>query len=215
MKLTIKIARTGIDLPVSDIENSAWENASPVTVDTYWNGDQAPIGRHFTARLLWSDEYLYVLFKGNQQEPIVISSSPQLTSKTMNLWDRDVCEIFLAPDKGRPRKYFEFETAPTGEWIDVFIDLTTGTRITDWEFESGMEAFGNIESGQVMMSMKIPWSAFGKTPLPGEVWLGNLFRCVGKDLGRGYLAWSPTMTEQPNFHVPERFGEFEFTGPLD
>jgi len=215
MKLKIKIARTGIDFPVSDIENSAWENASPVTVDTYWNGDHAPIGRHFTARLLWSDEYLYVLFKGNQQEPIVISSSPQLTSKTMNLWDRDVSEIFLAPDKGLPRKYFEFETAPTGEWIDVFIDLSTGTRITDWEYESRMEAFGNIESGQVMMSMKIPWSAFGKTPIPGEVWLGNLFRCVGKDLGRGYLAWSPTMTEQPNFHVPERFGEFEFTGLLD
>jgi hypothetical protein len=47
-------------------------------------------------------------------------------------------------------------------------------------------------------------------PKSGDVWLGNLLRCVGRDPDRGYLAWQPTMTEKPNFHVPEKFGEFEF-----
>jgi hypothetical protein len=62
------------------------------------------------------------------------------------------------------------------------------------------------------MALKVPWSAFGRKPRPGDVWLGNLFRCVGKDPNRGYLAWSPTLTKVPNFHVPERFGEFVFVG---
>jgi hypothetical protein len=58
--------------------------------------------------------------------------------------------------------------------------------------------------------MKVPWTAFGKKPESGDVWLGNLFRQVGSGETRGYLAWSPTMTRTPNFHVPEKFGEFVF-----
>ena len=54
------------------------------------------------------------------------------------------------------------------------------------------------------------WKAFGVTPKAGDVWLGNILRCVGRDPTRGYLAWSPTLTEEASFHVPERFGEFEF-----
>jgi alpha-galactosidase len=73
-----------------------------------------------------------------------------------------------------------------------------------------MESAARIEKGKVVMAMKIPWTAFGVTPKAGDVWLGNLFRCVGKDPTRGYLAWSPTMTANPNFHVPEKFGEFVF-----
>ena len=39
----------------------------------------------------------------------------------MGLWDRDVCEIFIAPDEHVIERYFEFEAAPTGEWLDVAI----------------------------------------------------------------------------------------------
>ena len=49
-------------------------------------------------------------------------------------------------------------------------------------------------------------------PSSGDVWHGNIFRCVGKGENRGYLAWQPTETPAPNFHVPEKFGEFEFVG---
>lgn len=60
--------------------------------------------------------------------------------------------------------------------------------------------------------IKINWQAFGKKPNEGKIWHGNLFRCVGEGETRGYLAWQPTMTEKPNFHFPEAFGEIEFTG---
>jgi hypothetical protein len=78
------------------------------------------------------------------------------------------------------------------------------------EYSSGMLSAPRIEEGRVVTAIRIPWAAFGKRPAAGDVWLGNLFRCVGRDPDRGYLAWSPTFTERPNFHVPERFGEFEF-----
>jgi alpha-galactosidase len=60
------------------------------------------------------------------------------------------------------------------------------------------------------MAIKIPWEALGRKPKPGDIWLGNIFRCVGSDPDRGYLAWQPTLTEKPNFHVPEKFGMFSF-----
>ena len=141
---------------------------------------------------------------------MIVSDAPNLKTKTRGLWDRDVCEIFIAPDKNEPRKYFEFEIAPNGEWIDLEIFQKTDERITVWDYESGMRSAARIEKEKVVMAIKVEWKAFGKIPKAGDVWLGNLFRAVGAGETRGYLAWSPTRTEKPNFHVPERFGEFEF-----
>lgn len=207
-KLDIKhIAK---DIAVTDLQNAMSTNAKTVAVDAYWNGMKAPKERSFTVRLLWSESALYALFETAQGEEPVIAEKPDLTKKAMNLWDRDVVEIFIAPHMNEPRKYFEFEAAPTGEWLDVALNLTTGKRVSDWEYASGMETVADVEVGRVTIALKIPWTAFGKKPEAGDVWLGNIFRCVGKDPNRGYLAWRPTMTAKPNFHVPERFGEFHF-----
>ncbi|HLA95040.1 MAG TPA: carbohydrate-binding family 9-like protein [Pyrinomonadaceae bacterium] len=189
---------------------SAQDDVGTVEIDKYWNGVSAPGNRTFSATMFWSDSYFYVLFEAKQSEPLIVNKSPHLDTKTMGLWDRDVCEIFIAPDINEPGKYFEFEVAPTGEWIDVALDATAGERKSDWEYRSGMESAAKIDQGLIVMAIRIPWTAFGKTPKIGDIWLGNLFRCIGKDPDRGYLAWSSTMTKSPNFHVPERFGEFEF-----
>jgi hypothetical protein len=198
------------DFSVTDLANESWKLAEPVSVSTYWNGDEAPASRSFSARLLWTSSFLYVLFEAAQSEPLVVADNPILSAKTMNLWDRDVCEIFLAPDKNEPRKYFEFEIAPTGEWIDVGLVITNGRRVSNWNYRSGMESTAKIEKGKIVSAIKVPWSAFSKSPKIGDIWLGNLFRCVGKDPDRGYLAWRPTLTEEPSFHVPDKFGEFVF-----
>jgi hypothetical protein len=207
---SLKIRSVNTDFAVSDLSNAAWERADRISVGKYWSGARTAVDRQFSARLLWSRSALYIRFEANQAEPLIVNDRPDLTKKTMGLWDRDVCEIFVAPDRAEPRKYFEFEVAPTGEWLDVAIDLTGGTRVSDWKYASGMESYARVEPGKVVMAMKIPWAAFGKTPAAGSVWLGNLLRCVGKDPDRGYLGWQPTLTKEPAFHVPERFGEFRF-----
>ncbi len=207
---TLRVRHVTSDIAISDLGNAAWQHSEEITVSNYWSGEMAPDGRHFTARLLWSDTAIYVRFDANQTEPLVVSDKPDIRSKTDGLWDRDVCEIFLAPDKSVRNKYFEFEIAPTGEWLDVGIEVTPKKRISDWSYRSHMESAARIENGRVVMAIKIPWSAFGKTPKAGDIWLGNLFRCVGKDPTRGYLAWKATKTKKPAFHVPAKFGEFVF-----
>lgn len=208
-KVTVKYLKS--DFPISELNNKAWKKASTTTVDKYWSGETAPDGRRFTTKIMWSETALYVRFEANQAEPLVVSDAPNLTTKTKGLWDRDVCEIFLAPNKNEPRKYFEFEIAPTGEWIDLGIYQKPDERITDWDYDSGMRSTARIEKNKVVSAIKVEWKAFGKNaPKAGDVWMGNILRCVGKDPMRGYLTWQPTMTKEPSFHVPEKFGEFEF-----
>ena len=205
----IKFAESDFD--IADFNSKSWNKAQEIEIEKYWSGENAPIGRHFKTRLLWSDSALYVRFEAHQNEPLIVSAIPNLSSKTKGLWDRDVCEIFLAPNPKEFRKYLEFEVAPTGEWIDLKIHQKVDGRETDWEnYHSGMQTAAKIENGKVWMAIKIEWQAFCKTPKSGETWQGNILRCVGSGETRGYLAWQPTLTEKPNFHVPERFGDFEF-----
>lgn len=198
------------DFSIDRLDDPAWKSASQSVITKYWSGKTAPVGRHFTAQLLWSDTALYVRFSASQSEPLVVSEKADLTQKIRGLWDRDVCEIFIAPDASQRNKHFEFEIAPNGEWIDLGIEVASQERKTDWDYKSGMTSAARIEKDKVVMAIKIPWEAFGARPRDGDVWLGNLFRCIGKDPTRGYLAWQPTETEKPSFHVPEKFGEFRF-----
>lgn len=209
-KMNYQIAHVKKDFPIGEFDNRAWKSAKEVVVDKYWSGENAPVGRQFKAKILWSNAALYVRFEANQAEPLVVSDAPNLKSKTRGLWDRDVCEIFLAPNRKEFRRYFEFEIAPNGEWIDLGIYQMPAKRETDWDYNSGMKSAAKIEKDKVVMAIKIEWKAFGATPKADDVWLGNILRCVGKDPTRGYLAWSPTLTKEPSFHVPEKFGEFEF-----
>lgn len=210
----LKVLHIDKDFPITELQNETWNLAKDITIDKYWSGKTAPAGRFVKARLLWSDTAVYVRFVAVQTEPLIVSHPPNLATKTNGLWDRDVCEIFIAPDKNNSDKYFEFEIAPNGEWIDLAIEIVAGKRSTDFDYHSGMESAAQIDNGKVVMAIKVPFKALDETPKAGDIWRGNLFRCVGKGPDRGYLAWQPTMTAKPNFHVPEKFGEFEFlSGP--
>lgn len=207
----IKVSQIKDDFSIKELDHQSWKKASEILIDKYWSGEIAPVGRHFKAKLLWTANALYVRFEASQNEPLVISDQPNLKSKTRGLWERDVCEIFLAPKKDEPRRYLEFEIAPNGEWIDLGIYQKPDERITDWDYDSGMQSAARIEKDRVLMAIKIEWKAFGATPKQDDVWLGNIFRCVGAGAARGYLTWQPTLTKEASFHVPERFGAFEFT----
>lgn len=207
---TIHAPHTATNLKVSDFNNSEWDRGAIVEINRYYSGETAPSSRHAEAKVLWSDTALHLRYICNQDEPLVVADNFQTEANTMGLWDRDVCEIFIAPNPNVVENYFEFEAAPTGEWLDVAIRWTEDQRQSDWEFKSNMRAAGRIEKERVMVGMQIPWSELIRQPKSGERWRVNLFRCVGKGPDRGYLAWEPTLAPKPNFHVPDAFGWLVF-----
>jgi hypothetical protein len=209
-KPIIEAHHIALDLSVGDLKSAAWNQAQPVKIDRYWSGDPAPSSRQAEARVLWSSRALHLRFVCQQGEPLVVSATPQIEKKTMGLWDRDVCEIFIAPDPNVIERYLEFEAAPTGEWLDVAIHWTPEKRESDWDFNSHMTTAAHIEKDRVTIAMRIPWNHWIHEPQKNERWRVNLFRCVGSDPGRGYLAWQPTRTPQASFHVPQVFGWLVF-----
>ena len=111
---------------------------SPTCQDhRYWSGAEAPAGRHAEARLLWTKDALCVRYLCNQAEPLIVNKQPQTAKKTLKLWDRDVCEIFLAPDPNVPERYLNLKRRrQVNGSISPFV--TPEKRETDWEFHSGM-----------------------------------------------------------------------------
>lgn len=196
---------------VDEFESEVWEQCRPVTIANLWSGAPAPVERQAEARICWSDAALHVRFVGNQHEPLVVSAEPKTDRKTLGLWDRDVCEIFVAPNRENPSRYFEFEAAPTGEWVDLGILLTAEGRHTDWDYSSRMSVAATVEETRIIVSMSIPWSDTIPKPKLNDRWLVNLFRCVGPEAPDRYLAWRPTGTPEPAFHVAEAFGSLVFS----
>lgn len=202
---------TGALITAADLDHREWEErAQGVEIARYWSGAEAPAGRRAEARVLWTKEALLVRFVCRQTETLIITDQPHLEHKTVGLWERDVCEMFVAPRAEEPERYFEFEVAPTGEWLDLALRQLPDRRETNWVFASGMTAAARIDEGFITMAITIPFAALTNTPRAGERWRINFYRCVGAGPTRGYLAWQPTLTAQPNFHVPHRFGWLQF-----
>jgi hypothetical protein len=207
---TIEALYSQAKLTATELDHAEWSRAQPIHITCKWSGVAAPASRHAEARILWTNESLIVRFVCRQEEPLTLNSNPQVHTKTPRLWDRDVCEIFLAPDPNTPKRYFEFEASPAGEWVDMAIIFTPTGRETNFEFQSGMNAAASLLGNQTIICMTIPWSTYIPKPTSGDRWRVNLFRCVGLGDER-YLAWQPTYTDEPNFHVPDVFGELKFS----
>jgi len=198
------------EVSAGDFDNAAWKHARAAQIARYWSGDDAPPERRAQARALWDDVALTVRFDCRQAEPLVVSATPKLDQKTIGLWDRDVCEIFITPEGREITRYFEFEVAPTREWLDLAIAVRPQGLEKNWKYDSGMTVASRVREKEIALAMRLPWKSLTRTPRAGERWRCNLFRCVGKDPARGYLAWQPTHTPEPSFHVPEKFGWIVF-----
>lgn len=196
-------------LTAGSFADQEWARALPIEITRKWTGENAPQTRHAEVRIIWTAESLITRFVCRQDEPLTVSAKPQFDHKTIGLWHQDVCEIFVAPDLKSPERYFEFEASPLGEWVDLAINFTAAGRETDFEFQSGMTTAAQVGKDQITVAIQIPWSDFLPRPAQDDIWRVNLFRCVGKGDER-YLAWQPTYAPEPNFHVPEVFGELRF-----
>ena len=80
------------EVTAAEFDHEAWERAKPVLIEHYWSGETAHAGRHAEARVIWTAEALGVRFVCN----VIAARHTRRPrrSKTIGLWERDVCEIF-------------------------------------------------------------------------------------------------------------------------
>jgi alpha-galactosidase len=63
--------------------------------------------------------------------------------------------------------------------------------------------------------LAIPLKAITSAFDPKAIWRANFYRVEGMKEPRTYMAWRPTGTPEPNFHVPAAFGRLRFAAPRE
>jgi predicted TIM-barrel fold metal-dependent hydrolase len=202
---TVRAVRLARDFrPDGWLREAIWGEAPVARIEYGTREAEAGADLETTARFLWSDRYLYVGFRGSYSNLTTFGKATR-GKERMGLWDRDVVEVFVGSDLGRPQRYAEFEVAPTGETLDVAVDLPA----KDFGWASGFEAASRVRGKDRVwtVEVRIPLDRLSaEAPRAGDRWRLSLYR---HETGSGrFLAWAPTATGSA--HTPERFGFLEF-----
>jgi hypothetical protein len=134
------------------------------------------------------------------------------TKRDAPLWEEDVFEVFLAPGDEPPRLYAEFEVNPLGTLFDARVESPDRRRATmrvdaGWDCP-GFSARVTRGPGRWSASLRIPLHEIAPEPLP-RLWRANFYR-IDRSERDEFSAWSPTLVDPADFHVPERFGLLRF-----
>lgn len=188
-------------------QEQAWEMTPPVRFHTDWQGQNADPQRATEVRLLWTPDFLFLRFEARYRT-LTFFDDAKPSGWRDELWNRDVCEVFLQPPGATGRNYKEFEVAPNGSWIDLAIvngqkqDLASGLK---------RKAAINEKSKTWSAVLALPIRSIVERFDSRAVWRVNFYRVEGQAEPRFYSAWRPTNTQEPNFHVSEAFGALVFT----
>jgi alpha-galactosidase len=193
-----------------DAANSApeWQSAQPVRFQSDWQGKNPDPALETEVRVLWSPESLYLRFVCRYRDLFVFEDS-EPNGRRDHLWERDVAEAFLQPEPSDERRYNEFEVAPNGMWIDLDV---SPSGLADLKSVMARSVHVDAERKIWTAELAIPMRSLIASFDPKKMWRANFYRVEGETEPRQYLAWQPTRTPQPNFHVPKTFGTLRFAG---
>ena len=193
--------------PDGRLEEPEWKGAPVMVLEQGTIDGAAEPAIATPCRALWSDQFLYLGYECPYTE-LTDYGKPVKEERKKSpeaLWDRDVVELFVAPNPGRLTEYTEYEWAPNNEALDLQIRRPT----SDFNWSSGMEWKVRVDKKRKVWTceVRIPLSALSTVaPAAGTRWRANLYRIDRAH--KAFLAMSPTLTG--TFHAAERFGWLEF-----
>ncbi len=205
------------------MDEAAWKRAASTGSFVSPHGKTLGGARVTMARLLWTDDALYV---GMTCKDSDIYNDQE--GRDATLWEQDVVEVYLDPGSDG-KDYLELQVSPTGEIFDAWF---SSHRKPHWKESSarfdikGLEAEvfvqgtvnareDEVADKQWSVEIAIPWSDLpgagpeAKAPKAGTRWAANLYRIDGGSPGnRGFHgAWAPAGGD---FHNTKEFGTLVF-----
>ncbi len=199
----------------ADWQKRPWAQIDPLKL-THTLG---PTPVHFPeteAKIAHDNNSLYLIFRVKDQYVLATEKADQ------NAVCQDSCvEFFFTPGEDSSRGYFNLEANCIATRLVRF-----QSRPGEGKIPLGIQSLKSIKtstsiSGSVekeiphaitwTLQHKIPCSALMPyfeitTPLTGQIWKANLYKCADKSSHPHWLCWSPITTEGFTYHVPECFG---------
>jgi len=184
------------------VREGAWDAAVPVVFDTDWSG--ATTKATTRVRTAWSKGALYMLWE-LESAGLAVDEQRPVKSEREKLYEEDCVEMFLAPDAAERTRYYEVEVGPLGHFFDIAIDRKTKKSDTSWSSLPEIATKVDRERHRATIEVALRSPDIVRALAAGKRLPFALYRMEGKGK-RLYLAWSPTRTAKPDFHVPEAFG---------
>jgi len=187
-----------------------------------------PSSVHFIDHKNWVEaEDIKVSFSiGHDGSNIYLSyevEEPQVravnTAFNSPVWEDSCVEFFFAPEGDF---YYNFEMNAIGTLLCGYgKDRHSRKRLDDkilrkvhTKSSLGRDAFektGDIRSWKLEARIPIEVLIFSKIEnLSGMKARGNFYKCGDKLDHPHYLSWKAVQTPDPNFHLPEQFGQLSF-----
>jgi hypothetical protein len=217
-KPSYTVAVTGAERgALLDADEAAWAAVAPIT----WG----PAAYATRFRAAWSDEGLYLRFDATDPSPW-----HTMTRRDEHIWDEEVVEIFVDPDRSG-HDYYELEINP----VNVVCDLR---MVAPWPDKKG-DIDWNLEGLETRVrplgsaggttgwtaTAFLPWKGLRELPSaahvalppkPGDAWRFNVFRIKrpggpkAPEKDAVFAAWSPP--SGPSFHDAGAFRDLVFQG---
>ncbi len=184
-------------------DEAAWQRAAKITWDTDYAGHPSGIVTH--ARFLYGPPGLYALFE-LEGAGLHVDRSRPVAIERVKLYEEDCVEIFLTTDPARRQHYYEIELGPFGHFFDIDVDREAKTSDAAWSSGARVVASQDEVAHTATIEAALTAKEIAAALVPGADLPLGLFRMEGVS-PRSFLAWSPPRTAQPNFHVPEAFGD--------
>ncbi len=129
---SFEVPRVAGDPPITaDPAARIWRNTAATSISKDCSRQIDYPSLRTEVRSFWTGTHLYLLFSCPYHELNLFL--PALGGGPRDkLWDRDAVEMFLGSDWKNIRHYREFEIAPTGDWIDLAIDLDRQSYDQTW-----------------------------------------------------------------------------------
>jgi hypothetical protein len=200
-------------------DEAAWKGAAPIE----WG--KPPYPTRF--RALWTGEGLYLRFDATDPSPW-----HTMTRRDEHLWDEEVVEIFLDPDRSG-RDYYELEVNPANvvcdlrmvsPWPDKKGDIDWDLAGLETRVLTAKDAAGKA-TGWTATAF-LPWAGLralpsaatvAVPPKAGDRWRFNVFRIErpggpeAPEKDGVFAAWSPPSVK--SFHDAGAFRDLVFVGP--
>ena len=200
-------------------DKEPWKKVKPLEIQHYM-GVKPQHRPRTQVRLLYDDEYIYVIFR--VEDRFVKAIAKELHGP---VWKDSCVEFFFTPGPDVKIGYFNLEANCGGTILfcyqsaqnqnQRFLDIFDCKRV---EIVHSLPKLIYPEiSGPVtwMLEYRIPIEILEKycqvtKPVPGVTWRVNFYKCADAASHPHWLTWSPVAFDSPNFHLPEYFGTLEF-----
>ena len=205
--------------------NAAWDKEPWRSIEsielTYHMGDYPEHFPNVHVKLAYDEQAIYIIYRVKDQ--FVLAE----TSEYQGSVYKDSCvEFFFTPGEDVSAGYFNLEMNCGGTALFHFqkqpwTNVVPVSR-ADFDQIEVAHSMPKIVSPEIQdtltwtLEYRIPFSFLHKytnamIPAPGVKWRANFYKCADNSSHPHWLTWSPVQYNRPNFHLPEYFGELEFS----